>query len=74
MHDDVYYEAQTAVQDPALIRARQRIQAGLFSLHGVDLAPVGKTVELGKRLAEYRATITARAFQASLDRLRAGQR
>ena len=48
MHDDIYYEAQTAVQDPKLIRAEQRIKAGLFTLHGVDLAPVSKTVELGR--------------------------
>lgn len=70
LHDDIYYEAQTAVQDPTLIRAQQRIEVGLFSLHGVDLAPISKTVELGRKLAEYRAGITARAFQASLKRLR----
>ena len=70
MHDDVYYEAQSAVQDPKLIRAEQRIKAGLFTLHGVDMAPIGKTVELGRKLAVYRAGITARAFQASLKKLR----
>ena len=70
MHDDIYYEAQAAVQDPKLIRAEQRMKAGLFSLHGVDLAPVSKTVELGRKLAVYRAGITARAFQASLKKLR----
>ena len=70
MHDDVYYEAQTAVQDPKLIRAEQRIKAGLFTLHGVDLAPVSKTVELGRKLAVYRAGITAKAFQASIKKLR----
>jgi creatinine amidohydrolase len=70
MHDDVYYEAQTAVQDPKLIRAEQRIKAGLFTLHGVNMAPISKTVELGRKLAVYRAGITARAFQASLKKLR----
>ena len=63
-------EAQSAVQDPKLIRAEQRMKAGLFTLHGVNMAPVGKTVELGKKLAVYRAGITAKAFQASLKRLR----
>ena len=70
MHDDIYYEAQSAVQDPKLIRAEQRIKAGLFTLHGVDLAPVSKTVELGRKLAVYRAGITARAFQNSMKKLR----
>ena len=71
MHDDIYYEAQAAVQDPKFIRAEQRMKAGLFTLHGVDLAPVSKTVELGKKLAVYRAGITAKAFAASRERLRA---
>jgi len=72
IHDDVYYEAQIAVQDPKLIRMDQRIKAGLFTLHGVELAPIGKTIEIGRRLAEYRAAITARAFEASQRRLRSG--
>jgi creatinine amidohydrolase len=70
IHDDVYYEAQIAVQDPKLIRTAERLKAGLFTLHGVDLAPVEKLVELGRRLADYRAQITARAFEASKKRLR----
>jgi hypothetical protein len=70
MHDDIYYEAQIAVQDPKLIRADQRQKAGLLTLHGVDLSPIGKTVELGRKLAEYRAGIVARAFAASQQRLR----
>ena len=70
MHDDIYYEAQIAVQDPTLIRAEQRMKAGLFKLHGVDEAPVSKTVDIGKKLAEYRAGITARAFKASMQKLR----
>ena len=70
IHDDIYYEAQIAVQDPKLIRAAERMQAGLFTLHGVELAPVEKLVDLGRKLAEYRAQITARAFAASKKRLR----
>ena len=68
MHDDIYYTAQTAVQDPTLIRMNQRVKAGLFSLHGVELAPIEKTVELGRKLAVYRAGITAKAFEASKKR------
>jgi creatinine amidohydrolase len=70
IHDDIYYEAQVAVQDPELIRATERMQSGLFSLHGVDLAPVDRLADLGRKLADYRAQITARAFAASKARLR----
>jgi hypothetical protein len=66
LHDDIYYEAQVAVQDPNLIRAEERLKTKQFSLHGVELAPLSKTVELGRKLAEYRAQITAAAFARSL--------
>jgi creatinine amidohydrolase len=70
IHDDIYYEAQIAVHDPKLIRMEQRIKAGLFSLHGVELAPIRRTIEIGEKLAAYRAGITAKAFRASQQRLR----
>jgi creatinine amidohydrolase len=72
MHDDIYYEAQTAVQDPKLIRTEERLKAGLFTLHGVDLKSAAFMIEIGRKLAEYRAGITARAFKASQQRLRGG--
>ena len=70
IHDDLYYEAQIAVQDPELIRARQRRAAGLFELHGVELDPIEDLIALGRDLAAYRAKITARAYAASQQRLR----
>ena len=73
IHDDFYYESQIAVQDPKLIRMAERQKAGLFSLHGVELAPIGRTIEIGRKLAVYRAGITSRAFRASQQRLRRQQ-
>jgi hypothetical protein len=70
MHDDIYYEAQIAVQDPKLIRAEQRQKVGKLNLHGVDETPIAKTIEIGKKLAEYRAGIVAKAFKASQEKLR----
>jgi creatinine amidohydrolase len=70
MHDDIYYESQIAVMDPRLIRADQRRKAGLLNLHGVNESPIEKTIEIGKKLAEYRAGITAQAFKASQQRVR----
>ena len=65
IHDDIYYEAQIAAIDPKLIRAPERQRAGLMTLHGVNLKPLSRTIALGRRLAEYRAGITARAFAES---------
>lgn len=69
LHDDIYYEAQVAVQDPALIRMDERRKVGLFSLHGVELDPLEQTLQLGRDLAQYRAEITAKAFRESRKRL-----
>lgn len=70
MHDDIYYTAQMAVQDPHAIRWEERGRAGLRSLHGVDLEPLDALVTLGREMARYRAEITARAFRSSVERLR----
>ena len=70
MHDDVYYESQIAVVDPRLIRADERRKAGLLNLHGVDESDIAKVVDIGRKLAEYRAGITAQAFKASQLKLR----
>jgi hypothetical protein len=70
MHDDIYYEAQIAVVDPRHIRAEERRKAGLLSLHGVDQTDVNKVIEIGRKLADYRAGIVAKAFAASKLKLR----
>lgn len=72
MHDDVYYEAQIAVQDPNHIRVEERARAGLMSLHEVPYPSVTWVVDVGRRLAAYRAEVTARAFRASQERVRGG--
>ncbi|NIS30880.1 MAG: hypothetical protein GWN79_07965, partial [Actinobacteria bacterium] len=59
-HDDYHYSSIIATVDPEHIRAEQRMEAGLFSINGVDLSPLEKTIENGRRLVEYRAEITAR--------------
>ncbi|MDH3270023.1 MAG: creatininase family protein [Gemmatimonadota bacterium] len=65
-HDDYHYSSIIATTDPERIRARQRIEAGLFSINGVDLRPLEKTIENGRRLVQYRAEITARAIRKSM--------
>lgn len=66
-HDDYHYSSIIATVDPEHIRAPQRIEAGLFSINGVDLGPVEKTVENGRRLVQYRAEITARAIRRAME-------
>jgi len=65
-HDDYHYSSIIATTDPERIRAEQRMEAGLFSINGVDLAPLERTIENGRRLVQYRAEITARAIRSSI--------
>jgi creatinine amidohydrolase len=65
-HDDYHYSSIIATTDPERIRARQRQEAGLFSINGVSLDPLEQTIENGRRLVDYRARITARAIRASI--------
>ena len=67
-HDDYHYSSIIATTDPNRIRAEQRIEAGLFSINGVDLNPLEQTIENGRRLVQYRAEITARAIRVSMAR------
>ncbi len=69
-HDDYHYSSIIATTDPTRIRAEQRMKAGLFSINGVDLAPLERTVANGRRLVQYRAEITARAVRRSITEAR----
>ena len=65
-HDDYHYSSIIATTDPTRIRAQQRIERGLFSINGVSLSPLERTIANGRRLVGYRAEITARAVRAAI--------
>lgn len=62
-HDDFAMEAQMFIVDPTTIRMKERIAADKFRINGIDLAPVEKTAEWGRRIVGYRADQTVRAIQ-----------
>lgn len=66
-HDDYHYSSIIATTDPTRIRAQQRMEAGLFSINGVSLEPLERTIANGRRLVQYRAEITARAIRRAID-------
>ena len=63
-HDDIWVTAMMAVTDPEQIRFQARVDAGLASINGVDLTPLEDTVELGRRMIDFRAQLTADAIRA----------
>jgi creatinine amidohydrolase/Fe(II)-dependent formamide hydrolase-like protein len=55
LHDDFVISAQMLAVDPTAVRMEQRIKAGNFKINGVDLAPLEKSAEWGRKILDYRA-------------------
>ncbi len=68
MHDDFVMTSQMMVVDPTTVRMKERMAAGKFSINGVPLAPIQKSVAWGKRIVEYRAELTAAAIRKAIAR------
>ncbi|MBP3954121.1 creatininase family protein [Gemmata sp. G18] len=66
LHDSFAVSATLAAVDPALIRAKQRQAAKTFSINGVELAPLEKTAEWGKKIINFRAEATAKAIRKAV--------
>ena len=63
IHTDLHYESIMAVVDPQLVRAHVRFRNGKYEVHGVEIGSPAELIELGKKLAEYRAEITVKAMK-----------
>ncbi len=66
LHDDFAMTAMMMAVDPDSVRAKERIAAGRFHINGVDLAPTEKTIEWGRRIVDFRADVTVKAYRATL--------
>jgi len=65
-HDDIWVTAMMMVTDPEQVRYRQRVEAGLASINGVAITPLEETVDLGRKMIEFRASYTADAIRRSI--------
>ncbi len=70
LHDDVRHSALMMLVDPATVRMAERERAGLFSINGVELAPLERTLELARRLTAAHADVTVAAIRR---RMRGGE-
>ncbi len=66
LHDDFVITAIMMTVDPVTVRMKQRIAADKFRINGVELAPVEKTIEWGKKLVDYRADATVEAIKKAI--------
>lgn len=66
IHDEFAISALMMAVDPESTRATARIAANKFRINGIELAPVEKTAEWGKRIIEFRADATVKAIQKAV--------
>jgi creatinine amidohydrolase len=65
-HDDIWVTAMMMVTDPETVRHRQRVEAGLASINGIDIADADATIELGRRMIDFRASYTVDAIEKAI--------
>jgi len=66
-HDDIWVTALMMITDPSSVRYEERLEADLASINGVDISDLEATIELGHKMAKFRAAHTADAIRVSIN-------
>ncbi|MFQ5705009.1 MAG: creatininase family protein [Gemmatimonadales bacterium] len=66
LHDFYWITAMQMVTDPVTVRYDQRVAAGKATINGLSIAPKEKTIEVGKKLLQFRVEQTVRAIRAAI--------
>jgi creatinine amidohydrolase len=66
LHDDPGITMNMMVTDPGSVRWEERVKAGKATINGVSIADKAKSLELGRRIVEMRATNTVAAIRKAL--------
>jgi len=68
IHDDYQITALMMTVDPTVVRYDQRVKAGKATINGVSIAPKEQSIEVGKKLMQFRVDVTVKAIYAALSR------
>ncbi|MCC6990280.1 MAG: creatininase family protein, partial [Acidobacteria bacterium] len=66
IHEEYGIDAIMMLHDPRTVRLEERIKANRATINGASLLPVEKTLAMGRRIVELRATQTVAAIRKSL--------
>ena len=66
IHEEFSGTAIMMLEDPTTVRMQQRLRAGHFTVNGVDLAPISRTLALGRELVDWVADLTATAIHEAI--------
>ena len=65
-HDDFGMTAVMMAVDPQSVRSKQRIKVNKFQINGVNLAPMKKTIAIGKKIIDFRANLAVAGLRKRL--------
>jgi creatinine amidohydrolase/Fe(II)-dependent formamide hydrolase-like protein len=66
IHDEYGLTAVMMAFDPKLVRLDQRVKAGKTTINGVSILPKEKTIDMGKKIVEFRANVAVEAIKKAL--------
>jgi creatinine amidohydrolase/Fe(II)-dependent formamide hydrolase-like protein len=66
IHDEYSLSAVLMAYDPKTINFDERVKAGKATINGVPLEPKEKTIEMGRKIVEFRATVGAEAIKKAI--------
>ena len=66
LHDDFVITSIMMVTDPTAVRYDQRVAAGKATINGLSITPKDRTIEIGRRLLQFRVDETVKAIQAAV--------
>ena len=66
LHDDPAITLNMMVTDPNSVRWEQRIKANKATIDGVSIADKNKALALGRKIVDWRATVTAEAIRKAI--------
>ncbi len=66
IHDEYGLTAVLMAYDPKAVRLDERMAAGKTTINGVSILPKEKTIEMGRKIVEFRANVTVEAIRKAI--------
>lgn len=73
VHDEYGLSAVMMAFDPKIIRFDDRVKAKKATINSISLEPRAKTIENGRKIVEFRATVAADAIRKAIEAPRAAE-
>ena len=74
IHDEYSITAMMMYADPDSVHLDQRVGANKTTINGVSILPKEKTIEMGKKIIEFRANMAVEGIRKALDQKSSNQR